>query len=364
MNSVYIHIPFCDSICSYCDFNKLFYNSNLVDKYLNSLEKELIENYNGEVINTIYIGGGTPSSLNMKQLEKLFCIISRIKKSKNLEFTFECNPENMDIEKIKLLKTNGVNRVSIGVQSFNDEILKLLNRKHKKEDVIVLINNLKKVEINNINIDLIFGINNQTISDIKKDLDCFIELNIPHISYYSLILEEHTKLYIDGYTEIDDDVCASQYEFICNYLKKRNYSHYEISNFSKSGYESKHNLVYWNNENYYGFGCGAHGFINNIRYENTRSLTKYINNNYLLDKHELDIKEDIENHIMLNFRTKYGVNKSKFYDKYNKEITDVFNLDELIKKGLIVDNGSSFAIPEKYFFISNQVILDIIMDGE
>ncbi len=363
-NAIYIHIPFCDSICSYCDFSKIYYNSIVVDKYLISLEKEIIENYKDEEITSIYIGGGTPSSLSINQLEKLFSILKPIRKSENIEFTFECNPENMTIDKVKLLKENGINRVSIGVQSFNDNILKFLNRKHTKRDVVDLVNTLKNIGINNINIDLIFGVNKQTIDVIEKDLECFTELDIPHISYYSLILEEHTKLYIDGYEEIDDDVCASQYEFICNYLKKHNYSHYEISNFSKKGYESKHNLVYWNNQNYYGFGCGAHGFINNIRYENTRSITKYNNGDYILDKHELDVSEDIENYIMLNLRTKYGINKSEFYNKYNKELTGIFDFNPMIKKRLIVDTGDSFAIPERYFFISNQIILDLIMDGE
>ena len=363
MKAIYIHIPFCDSLCSYCDFSKFYYNSNLVDNYLTSLEKEIKQNYKNEIIKSIYIGGGTPSSLSIKQLEKLFSIINIIKKDSDLEFTFECNPENMTIDKIKLLKDNGINRVSIGVQSFNGNILKLLNRKHTKDDATALINNLKSVGINNINIDLIFGINNQSIEEIRKDLEYFIKLDIPHLSYYSLILEEHTKLYIDKYEEIDDDTCASQYEYICDYLKEHNYSHYEISNFSKHGYESKHNLVYWNNENYYGFGCGAHGFVNDIRYENTRGITKYNGGNYILDKHKLEINEDMENHIMLNLRTKYGINKSKFYNKYKKDITEIFDFKSLIDNGLIVDSGNSYVIPEKYFFISNQIILDIL-DGE
>ena len=363
MNALYIHIPFCDSICSYCDFCKFYYDESLIDRYLTSLEKEIKSKYKNEIIKTIYIGGGTPSSLSIKQLKKLFSITKLIHFDNNLEFTFECNPENMSLDKIKILKENGVNRVSIGVQSFDDNILKLLNRKHNKDDVVSLINNLKNIGINNINIDLIFGINNQSLDDIKKDLEEFIKLDIPHVSYYSLILEEHTKLYIDKYSEIDDDECAAQYDFICEYLRQHNYSHYEISNFSKEGYESKHNLVYWNNENYYGFGCGAHGFKNNIRYENTRSITKYINGEFILDEHELNINEDIENYIMLNLRTKYGVNKNKFYDRYKTKITEIYDFETLIKKNLIQDTGDSLVIQEKYFFVSNQIILDIL-DGE
>lgn len=364
MKAIYIHIPFCESMCSYCDFSKFYYNSSVVEKYLNSLGKEINNNYKDEEISSIYIGGGTPSSLSLYELEKLFKILKNIKKTKDLEFTFECNPENMSIDKIKLLKENGVNRVSIGVQSFNSDILKLLNRKHTKNDVFKLVNDLKKNGINNINIDLIFGIKDQSINMIKNDLDNFIKLDIPHISYYSLILEEHTKLYINKYEEIDDDTCALQYKFICDYLREKDFSHYEISNYSKEGYESKHNLVYWNNEQYYGFGCGAHGFINNIRYENTRSITKYNSGKCILTKHILNIKEDIENHVMLNLRTKYGVNKTLFKEKYNMNIDDVFDLEMMVKKGLLIDNIDSYIIPEKYFFTSNDIILNIIMSGD
>jgi len=364
MKAVYIHIPFCDSICSYCDFSKFYYNKTIVDNYLQSLEYEINKIYKNDVISSIYIGGGTPSSLTIEQLKKLFSILEKIKKSDSIEYTFECNPENMTIEKIKLLKDRGINRVSIGVQSFNDNILKLLNRKHNKKDVIELVKNLKFYGINNINIDMIFGINNQSINDIKNDLDEFVKLDIPHISYYSLILEKNTQLYISKYKEINDDDCASQYEFICDYLKQHDYSHYEISNFSTKNYESKHNLVYWNNENYYGFGCGAHGYINNIRYENTRSITKYINKNYMLNKYIVDEKEDIENQIMLNLRTSEGINKEKFRNKFKKNITDIYNFDFLIKNGLIIDNVDNIIIPEKYFFISNQIIIDTLMSGD
>jgi len=282
MKSIYIHIPFCNNICSYCDFNKVFYNKESVSNYLKQLKLEIHNNYKNEKIKTIYIGGGTPSSLSYTELKGLLNITDIFNKTYDCEFTIECNPENMDSQKIGLLKKHGVNRVSIGVQSFNDNILRLLNRNHTKEQVFSLIQNLKSSGIYNINIDLIFGIKGQSLDDIKNDLTEFLKLDIPHLSYYSLILEEHTKLYIDNYQEIDDDIIASQYDFICEYLKKSGYNHYEISNFSKTGYSSTHNLTYWNNEHYYGFGCGAHGYIDDVRYENTRSITKYIDGKYRL----------------------------------------------------------------------------------
>ena len=239
MKSVYIHIPFCSNICSYCDFSKIYYNKKIIIDYLNALENEIKNKYNGEIVKTLYIGGGTPSCLSVDELEKLFNIITIFNLDNNYEFTIECNPENLDEEKIKLFKNYNVNRVSLGVQSFNPNILKTLNRKHDKNDVFKTVELLKKHNINNINIDLIFGINSQTINDIKDDLDTFINLNIPHISYYSLILEDNTLLALKNYTPIDDDLCASMYEYICDYLNKRNYEHYEISNFSISNYNKK-----------------------------------------------------------------------------------------------------------------------------
>lgn len=360
MKSVYIHIPFCTNICSYCDFSKIFYNNKIVNEYLKVLEKEIDNNYKNELINTIYIGGGTPSSLNYEELETLFKIIKKFKLSDNYEFTIECNPENTDENKVKLFSKYGVNRVSIGVQSFNDKYLKILERKHTKKDVYNLVKCLKNNDIYNINIDLIFGINDQDIKDIKEDLDNFIMLDIPHISYYSLILEPNTKLYIDEYEEINDDKCADMYEYICNYLKDKNYIHYEISNFSKKGYESKHNLTYWNNEEYYGFGLGAHGFINNVRYENTRSFTKYLKGNYRLNEFNMTESSNIENEVILGFRKLKGINKAEFEKKYNFNIYDKFNFKNLIKNDLIRDDGKNLYINSKYIFISNEILVKVL----
>ena len=360
MKSVYIHIPFCSNICSYCDFSKIYYNKKIIIDYLNALENEIKNKYNGEIIKTLYIGGGTPSCLSVDELEKLFNIITIFNLDNNCEFTIECNPENLDEEKIKLFKNYNVNRVSLGVQSFNPEILKILNRKHNKKDVFKTVELLKKYNINNINIDLIFGINNQTINDIKEDLDTFINLNIPHISYYSLILEDNTLLALKNYTPIDDDLCASMYEYICGYLNKRNYEHYEISNFSISNYESIHNLTYWNNEEYYGFGLGAHGYINNIRYENTRSITTYLDKKYLFYSDKISKDINIENEIILGLRKIKGINKSRFKDKFSQEIYDTFYLDDLLEKKYLIDDGENIFINEKYLFVSNEILVMIL----
>ena len=278
--SIYIHIPFCKTICSYCDFCKFYYNEKWVDNYLIALEKEIKSKYKNESIDTIYIGGGTPTSLNIKQLERLLQL-TKLFNFKKIEFTIETNVD-LSLDKIKLLKQYGVNRISIGVQTVNRKHLKFLNRNHTKEEVINLVNILKQYNFN-INIDLMYGMPNQTLKELEEDLDFVLNLDVNHISTYSLIIEPHTKIYIDNVTNIDEDLDYRMYQLINQKLK--DYIHYEISNFAKDDYYSKHNLVYWNNLEYYGFGIGASGYIDSVRYDNTRSYQNYLNGNYVLESH-------------------------------------------------------------------------------
>ena len=260
VKSCYIHIPFCNKICSYCDFAKVNYNKLYIDAYLDSLSHEIDLYYKSEILDTLYIGGGTPSGLEIDELNKLFKILKKIKLNKTYEFTFECNIESLTEEKLKLLYNNGVNRLSIGIQTLNLKFLKFLNRNHNKESVLNIINLANTIGFNNINVDLIYAIPGETISDLEEDLKFLTSLPITHISTYSLMIEPHTKLYIDNIKNIDQDLDYKMYKFICNYLKNKGFNHYEISNFSKK-HNSKHNLTYWNNEFYYGFGLSSSGFI-------------------------------------------------------------------------------------------------------
>ena len=278
VKSVYIHIPFCKNICTYCDFCKMYYNENWIDKYLESLDNEIKENYKNEKISTLYLGGGTPSCLPVIYLKKLFKIIDKINLDNNYEFTIECNIEDITEEKLKLFTLNKVNRLSIGIQSFNNKILKYLGRNYNS-DIIDKKIKLAKKYFDNINIDLIYAVKNQTIKDLKDDIDRFLKLDISHISCYSLMIENNTILSNNNEKYIDEDLDRNMYDLICGKLKEK-YNHYEISNFAKKGYESKHNLSYWNNNEYYGFGLSASGYINNIRYTNTKNLSKYILNIY------------------------------------------------------------------------------------
>ena len=358
IHSVYIHIPFCDSICSYCDFCKIYYNSNLVDNYLNELKREIRLNYKYDSIDTIYIGGGTPSCLSCKQLIKLFEVL-KIIKGKKKEYTIECNIENITEEKLKVFKKYGINRISIGVQTLNEKYIKLLNRHHNKDMVKEKINLVKKY-FDNINIDLIYAIPDETIKELDEDLNFILNLDIKHISAYSLIIEEHTKLYIDKVHNIDEDLDYSMYNHICNKLKENGFDHYEISNFAKVGYKSKHNLTYWNNLEYYGFGMGASGYINNIRYDNTRSINKYLSGKYLVDNHKLDLKETIENEFILGLRKIKGINKLEFYNKYNTDINSIFCVNKLLKENKLVDDGKYIYINSKFLYTSNDILVEFI----
>ena len=358
--SVYIHIPFCDSICSYCDFCKFIKNDEWIDKYLNSLENEIKTKYKGEKLETIYIGGGTPSCLNIEQLNKLFNIIKIFNKSTNIEFTFECNIENITEDKLNVLYNNGVNRLSIGIQTFNEKYLAFLNRNHTKKDIIEKINLAKNIGFKNINIDLIYALHNQTLEELNEDIEEFLKLDITHISTYSLIIEPNTKVYIDNIENIDEELDYEMYKLICNKLKDNRYNHYEISNFSKEGYESKHNLTYWNNNEYYGFGLGASGYIDNIRYDNTRSFNKYLKGEYIKESHILDLKEKIENEFILGFRKLKGINKKEFKNKYNKDIKNIEVVNKLLGENKLLQDEKNIYINPNYIYVSNDILVEFI----
>lgn len=357
IKSVYIHIPFCSSICSYCDFPKLYYNKCWIDKYLISLNKEIEKRYKGEILDTIYIGGGTPSSLNLEELKKLFEILNKFKLNKNYEFTIECNLENLTEEKLLFFKNNKVNRLSIGIQTFNQKYLDFLNRKTCDTK---LIEYAKSIGFDNINVDLIYAIPNQTLEELDKDLDRFLELNINHISTYSLMIEPHTVLGNNNIESINEELDYEMYKLICKKLKDNGYHHYEVSNFARNNYESKHNLTYWNNQEYYGFGMGASGYIKNIRYTNTKSITKYINGSYDYEQEEVTRKLQMEYEMILGLRKMTGVNMLDFKDKYQKNIEEVYNIEKLLKEGKLIKDNNNLKISDEYLYLSNEILINFV----
>lgn len=358
VKSVYIHIPFCKNICTYCDFCKMYYNENWIDKYLESLDNEIKENYKNEKISTLYLGGGTPSCLQVIYLKKLFKIIDKINLDNNYEFTIECNIEDITEEKLKLFTLNKVNRLSIGIQSFNNKILKYLGRNYNS-DIIDKKIKLAKKYFDNINIDLIYAVKNQTIKDLKDDIDRFLKLDISHISCYSLMIENNTILFNNNEKYIDEDLDRNMYDLICGKLKEK-YNHYEISNFAKKGYESKHNLSYWNNNEYYGFGLSASGYINDIRYTNTKNLSKYILNIYDRNIEKVSKEDKMKYEIILGFRKLDGIDKKDFYKKYNKRLEDDRIIKDFINKGILFCDDKKVYINEEYIYVSNQILTNFV----
>ena len=287
MNAVraaYIHIPFCSHICYYCDFNKVFIEGQPVDEYVDLLVREMQLRAKAHPISpleTLYIGGGTPSTLTPKQLATLFEGIHHyLPLEKNCEFTMELNPDDGQMERLEVMKEYGINRISMGVQSFNDELLKKIGRKHSKKTVLESIGNARKLGFENISIDLIFRLPQQTIQDFEDSLKIAMDLDLPHYSIYSLILEQKTVFYNlmrQGKLPLPtQDEEADMFQLAMDSMESFGRHHYEISNYALPGFESRHNLHYWKADEYLGFGAGAHGYLNQERYQNCGPIQHYL----------------------------------------------------------------------------------------
>jgi len=223
-----------------------------------------------------------------------------------------------------------------------------------------VINDAKEVGFNNISIDLIYALKNQTISDLESDIDKYLELDINHISTYSLIIEPNTKLFINNEKNIDEDLDFDMYNLITSKLKENGFNHYEISNFAKPGYESKHNLAYWNNKNYYGFGLGASGYLGNIRYDNTKSINNYLKGNYLKEQNILTKDQIISYHLMLGLRKVEGINKKAFFNKYGIKLNSLYNIQKLIDNKILKENNEYVFIDEDSLYTSNNILINFI----
>ena len=360
MISVYIHIPFCKSICTYCDFCKVLYNSEWVKNYLKVLKDEILDRYMGESVRTIYIGGGTPSTLSLRETEYLLSLTNLFKKDNLEEFTFECNIEDINKNLLELLKKYGVNRLSIGIESFDEENLLLMHRSTNYEDTSEKMKLIRELGFNNVNLDLIYALPKEKLSTLKNDIKLLLKLNPEHISTYSLMIEDNTFLAYKKTQSIDEDTDALMYEYICQKLKKSGYKHYEVSNFAKEGYESKHNLTYWNNLEYYGFGCGASGYIGGVRYDNTRSLSNYLKGDFNSSEELLSKDKIMEYELILGLRKLEGIKLEDFYKKFGVNMQNVFPVKPLLRNGdLIYQNGYIKINPQK-IYIMNEILLKLV----
>ena len=308
---------------------------------------------NNKSFKTIYVGGGTPSSLNYNQLKELLSLIKPFSKEVN-EYTIEINPESIDRDKIRLLKEFGINRISIGLQSSSDRLLKLMNRHHSYEDVKRVVNDLKAEGLNNISIDIIYSLPTQSMDDLKKTIDDVLALNVPHISLYSLTIEKNTIFDKLGYKNLDEEIEADMYEYIEKTLVNNNYIHYEIANFAKEGYESKHNLGYWNYDDYIGVSCGAVGKYDHKRFTYNSNVKDYIEGKDILEIEELDLKEEAFENIMMSLRTIYGLDLKLFKDRYGIDFISEYK--EALNK-----NKDNLVIKDNHCIVLKRAILNNIL---
>ena len=370
--SAYVHIPFCTQICYYCDFSKVFIKNQPVDSYLEHLIEEY-DSYDIKKLRTLYIGGGTPTALSAPQLAFLLEKLSdKLDLSYLEELTIEANPGDLDEEKIAVLKDSPVNRVSLGVQTFNDRMLKQIGRSHSEKDIYENIANLKKAGFDNISIDLIYALPKQTMEDVKTNVAKAIALDIPHMSLYSLILENHTvfmnRMRRGKLPLPKEDLEAEMFEYIIAELEKAGFEHYEISNFSKPGFESRHNLMYWDNAEYYGIGAGASGYVNGVRYKNHGPIRHYLQaveaGNARVQEEVLTLKEKMEEEMFLGLRKKSGVSKKRFEEKFGLSFEDQYGavVSELTEQGLLVPDKDIVRMTKKGLFLGDTVAEKFILE--
>ena len=370
--SAYVHIPFCTQICYYCDFSKVFIKNQPVDSYLEHLIEEY-HSYDIKKLRTLYIGGGTPTALSAPQLAFLLeKLTDKLDLSYLEELTIEANPGDLDQEKIAVLKDSSVNRVSLGVQTFNDRMLKQIGRSHLEKDIYENIANLKKAGFDNISIDLIYALPKQTMEDVKTNVAKAIALDIPHMSLYSLILENHTvfmnRMRRGKLPLPKEDLEAEMFEYIIAELEKAGFEHYEISNFSKPGFESRHNLMYWDNAEYYGIGAGASGYVDGVRYKNHGPIRHYLQaveaGNARVQEEVLTLKEQMEEEMFLGLRKKSGVSKKRFEEKFGLSFEDQYGavVSELTERGLLVPDRDIVRMTKQGLFWGDTVAEKFILE--
>lgn len=358
--SLYIHIPFCSHICSYCDFPKVVTGTFSEEKYIDSLiddiEKQSIPDHS---LKTIYIGGGTPSALSISSLEKLLSYLDN-RFTPLSEFTMEANPESLSKEKISILKKHHINRISLGVESTSKKILAHLNRKHTTEEVTALLKELRKQGFDNISLDFIYGVDTMSEEDLDRDIQYAVSSNVEHLSFYSLQIEEGTVFYNRKVCAKNDDVMASMYEKIRRELKKHGYHRYEVSNFTKNNKESLHNLTYWYDKSYYAAGLGASGYVDGIRYKNTLSMNKYLSGNYRHEEEAISVYDHEFEYIMLHLRLVKGFSLDEFKSIFKKDFLLSYQDNiEKVKDYVQIKEGY-FSISEDYLYTMDSILLSLL----
>lgn len=365
MKGLYIHIPFCKQKCKYCDFVSYSGMEQMADKYIEALKSEAAA-YSGEKIDTIFIGGGTPSLLSPKQIKEVakMCFDS-FDVQKNAEFTTEANPGTLDDWKINAMLEGGINRISVGVQSFNDNELKKIGRIHDAQTAYNTICRLKEMGFNNISLDLMTALPDQTPKSLEATLKTAVSLPITHISAYSLIIEDNTPLereYSRGKLALPDEVTDREmYAYTVDFLAQKGFSQYEISNFAKNGFECIHNIKYWIGEEYIGLGAAAHSYNGVSRYYNVSDLHEYING---ADKTvtPLTKADKISEFMITGLRMTKGISTAEFSKRFGADIRDVFGkqLDKFVSLGLMCLDGGNYSLTRNGIDVSNSILCEFV----
>lgn len=363
IQSTYIHIPFCKSKCKYCSFVS-YCNFKYVDDYFESLKKEIKYYYNNDLQKTLYIGGGTPSSIDLNKINE---IIEMFQFDENdCEITIEINPNDVNEDYINELKKTKINRISLGVQSFNDDILKTIGRCHTGFEAINTVKKINKAGFKNISLDFIYGLPNQTLADFKNDLEFAIKLDVTHISLYGLKIDEGCYFYNHKPQNlISEDEQSVYYNYAVSFLNKNGFNQYEISNFSKENYFSKHNINYWNCGSYYGFGAAACGYDRKkTRYQNKTGLKKYIENPFEKEMEEVLTDEDrLYEAIILGFRMALGVDVKKINSQFNIDFEKKYiKLLEKFKRYIKKNKYGNYYLTKDGFLLSNCILSEFCDD--
>ncbi len=374
--AIYLHIPFCTNICHYCDFNTYVVRGQPVDDYLLALEREMantVERYPPDRIDSIFIGGGTPTVLEPDQLERLLEAIQRYFPvwSEQIEFTVEANPGTTQLEKLKVMKAGGVNRLSFGAQTFRPDLLRRIGRIHNAEDIVRSVEDARAVGFDNLSLDLMFGLPDQRIADLEQTLLRTVSLSPSHISLYSLQIEEGTPfhtLHHQGKLPLpSEDEELAMYKLAQEFLSKAGYKQYEVSNFAQPGRESRHNLTYWHNGAYYGFGAGAHGYIHGIRYANVKGIKEYIkcSNRGMRpvgEERAVTDEESMEDFLILGLRLLEGVSKERFFHRYRRSLDEVFGhvIKSLESRGLLLADEARIKLTSQGLLFGNEVFAAFI----
>lgn len=362
IKGLYIHIPFCERKCNYCDFTSFAGKSHLADKYFDRIISELksYEKYN---VDTVYFGGGTPSSVDAEYICRVLqSAYEHFNIDSNAEITVEVNPASVTKEKLMSYKKYGINRISMGAQSFNDDELKTLGRLHGARDIYDTYNLIRACGFDNVSLDLMFGLPEQTLDKLKHSIDCMLELNPEHISCYGLKIEEgtpfHKQLMAGEITALDDDTFADLYDYICGRLTSAGYTQYEISNFCLPERYSRHNSKYWKCGEYIGVGAGASSYIGDVRSRNTDFLLEYENT----VEERLSHMDKMSEFVIFGLRmTDSGISISEFHERFGEDIYDVFGSQLKKHEHFITRDGDVLKLKREAYYISNAILVDFII---